>query len=157
MNATRKMVDDLNIGTSFNASVAEKIEANLQFKDSLIRIISDVFYNTYNNLMQNKQDKLSALVLAGSWIEAMYITSQIYLTAQNKDAIASILIAHGNSLNKLLEILQPLSNDETIAPVYSDLLNIQKEYSRLGQEKKTSRNISTLIGMAEKLRAGITG
>lgn len=156
MNVTRKLADELNIGSSFNSSVVEHIEANLQNKDSLIRIISDAFYQTYNNLMQNKQDKISALVMAGSWIEAFYITSQIYLTARNKDAIASILIAHGNSLNKLLEIMQPFSDENDVAFIYNDLLSIEKEYARLEKEKKTIKDFSSLVQFAEKIRAQIT-
>jgi len=156
MNVTRKLADELNIGTSFNAAVAEQIEANLQNKDTLIRIISDAFYATYNNLMQNRQDKLSALVMAGSWVEAFYITSQIYLTARNKDAIGSILIAHGNSLNKLLEIMQPLSDDSDAASVYKNLLLVQKEYARLDKEKKPGPDFSSLVRLAEEIRKQIT-
>lgn len=157
MNVTRKIAEELNLNTSFNVSVAKKIEDNLTNKDTLIRIISNAFYDSYNELMQNKQDKLSALVMAGSWIEAMYITSQIYLTADNKDAIASILVAHGNSLNKLLEILHPLSDDSNIAAIYNDLLLIQKEFLKAEQKKTTSEDFSTLINLAEKTRLKITG
>jgi len=156
MNVTRKLADELNIGTTFNASVAEQIEANLQKKDTLIRIISDAFYKTYNSLMQNKQDKLSAFVMAGSWVEAFYITSQIYLTARDKDAIASILIAHGNSLNKLLEIMQPLSEEGDAASLYNDLLSVKKEYAKLEKEKKAKPDYSGLVRLAEKIRTQIT-
>lgn len=156
MNVTRKLADELNIGTIFSTSIAEQIEANPQNKDTLIRIISDAFCKTYNNLMQNKQDKLSTLVMAGSWVEAFYIISQIYFTARNKDAIASIILAHGNSLNKFLEIMQPLSEEDDATLLYNDLLSVQKEYAKLEKEKKAKPDLFGLLGLGEKIRTQIT-
>jgi len=156
LNASKKLIDDLNVSTSFNATMVQQVEANIHNKDTLIKIISDSFFDTYNYLMQNKQDKLSMYIMTGSWVESLYITTQIAITAKKKDNLISILVAHQNSLKKLLEIIEPVKSDADVAPLYTDLSNINGIYSTFASPKPTGAQISQLTTAAEQLRNKIT-
>ena len=114
LEASRRLTDEMEISTAFNLDYVERIENNLENWDSLISIISDSFYDTYNYLTINKKDKLAILVMAGSWIEGLYITTQIAITAGDNTKFLDIITHQESSLKKLLEIIEPLKEDEDV-------------------------------------------
>ena len=68
--------------------------------DALITLISDSFYKTYDYLMTNEQDELSILVMAGSWIEALYISTQISMFSADNSKIVEIINEQSTSLER---------------------------------------------------------
>lgn len=129
LNVSKRLRDEINIMTSFYQNCYQRVENNLNIEDSLISIISDSFYDTYNYLTHNQKDKMAILVLSGSWIEGLYITTQIGLTARNNQKILEIIAEQETSLNKLLEIMQPVKDDKEITDIFHDLFEIQRIYA----------------------------
>ncbi|MEQ9008490.1 MAG: hypothetical protein RLP12_11435, partial [Ekhidna sp.] len=59
LDVSKKLIDDLNITSAFNESMAQRIENNMDNIDSLIFIVTESFYDTYNYLNQNGEEKTS--------------------------------------------------------------------------------------------------
>jgi len=125
LEASSKLIDELQISTAFNQALVERVENNIDNVDSLIIIISDSFYETYEYLQKNEQDVLSLLILAGSWIEAMYISTQISIISTDNKQIVEIISDQRNSLTTLLETLEPSKDDEMIRDIYAELSEIK--------------------------------
>ena len=66
LKVSKKLIDELQISTEFNTTFAERVEKNIDNQDSLITVISDSFYKTYEFLTNNGKDNLSLLVMSGS-------------------------------------------------------------------------------------------
>lgn len=145
LNASARLIDELQIG-SFDKELVDKVEANIDNVDTLIALISDSFYRTYEYLTKNEQDELSILVMAGSWIEAFYITTQISIISADNEKIVEIINEQSSSLDKLLEVMEPVSGNEMSAPVFDGLSAIQEIY------KSTEGDISgeKLEGLIQK-------
>jgi len=75
MEASKKLIDALNITGALPTDILDKIEQNEDNKDELVEIITNTFYDTYEFLNVNQRGSVSMLVLAGSWVEALYITT----------------------------------------------------------------------------------
>ncbi len=131
LEASKKLIDQLEITTAFNEGLVEKVEKNLENKDTLIQIISKSYYDTYEFLTQNGRDNLSLLVIAGSWIEGLYITSQVALSTKSNQEIVQIIINQKATLNDLIELLNPSSSDPSIADVLTDLNNLKVMFDQL--------------------------
>jgi hypothetical protein len=153
LNVSAQLINELQI-QSFDEELVEKVEANIENLDTLINLISDSFYRTYEYLMSNEQDELSILVMAGSWIEALYITSQISIISADNSKIVQILNEQRSSLDKLLEIMEPVSESEMSSDVYEGLVDLQGIY-KAAEGDIAGDNLELLIQKTEKLRTEI--
>jgi hypothetical protein len=150
LNASARLIDELQIG-SFNEELVENVEANIDDVDALITLISDSFYKTYEYLTTNEQDELSILVMAGSWIEALYITTQISIISADNSKIVDILNEQSTSLDKLLEVMSPVSESPMSADVFSGLTGIREIY-RNAEGDLSGSSLEELIRQTEGLR-----
>ena len=151
LKASKSLTDEMEISTAFNMNYVERIENSLENGDSLISIISDSFYDTYDYLIENEKDKLASLVMAGSWIEGLYITSQIALTAGDNTKFLEIIAQQKNSLNTLLEVMAPVKDDEDAVEVYSGLTELNKLYDTI-EEIITDEQLVEISNSIESLR-----
>ena len=153
LEAAKQLRDELNVHTSFHENCYERVDNNLENGDSLILIISDSFYDTYIYLNENNKDKLAILVMTGSWIEGLYLTTQIALTAGNNKQFLKIIMEQESSLEKLLEILEPVK-EENVVNIYSQLLQLQKIYNNIEEELKDDQ-FGQITDLIYTLRSGI--
>jgi hypothetical protein len=154
LEASSTLIDELQISTAFNQTLVDRVEANIDDVDSLIIIISDSFYDSYEYLQQNKQDKISLLILAGSWIEALYITTQITtITKENKEII-EIISDQEPTLSKLLELMDSVKDDPIIKDIYISLASIKVLYDN-ASEPFSQKDLDNVSEETEALRNSI--
>jgi len=151
LDVSRELLTDLEIEAGFNEDMVSRIERSIDDVDSLINIISDSFFKTYEYLASNEQDDMSILVMAGSWIEALYITTQINLISKDNSEIIDIITDQKASLDKLLEVMAPISVIDTGADIYEGLMGLHEIYEQGGTEL-SSEQLKELISRTEELR-----
>lgn len=154
LEASRTLIDELGISTTFSVSYAERVENNLDNRDSLIIIVSDSFYDTWDYLVKNRQDILARLVVSGSWIEGIYITANIAQTSRDNTEFLKILANQKNSLNKLVSLLEPVKDASEVTDVIKGLYDIQDIYEEVG-ESMTDEQLDEIAVRIETLRNSI--
>ncbi len=100
LNSSKKLADELGINNSFSADMMKRMDKNEGVKDSTLQIISEVFLNANESLKANKQGDISLEVIAGGFIEGMYIGVSSVKTAKDKEVI----------YKRIAELKGPLSN-----------------------------------------------
>lgn len=151
LKVTSQLIDELQVSSGFNQTLVEDVERNIDNVDSLINIISDSFYDTYRHLQENHQDEVSILVMAGSWSEAIYITSQISILSKHNEELVSIIAQQDSSLTKLLEIMEPVRESNMINDIYTDLKKIKSIFDQV-EETFTGEQLEELVKETESLR-----
>jgi hypothetical protein len=151
LDASKKLTDEIEISSAFNQTYAERVESNLENGDSLINIISDSFIDTYNYLTDNNQDKLAILVMAGSWIEGLYITTQIAITAADNTAVLNIILHQQSSLNKLIEIMEPIKGDEDVIEINNGLNELKEHYDAI-EDQMSDETFEKIVSTVESIR-----
>jgi hypothetical protein len=154
LESSKKLIDDLEISTTFKKDYVERVEDNLDSRDSLINIISDSFIDTWDYLVENEQDKLALLVVIGSYIEGMYITSQIALTAADNTPFLEIIAHQKKSLNTLISITEPIKDDSDLADIHQDLTNLASVFEDVG-DTLTNEQLEEIINIIDPLRESI--
>ncbi|MCK4852956.1 MAG: hypothetical protein KAT31_01810 [Bacteroidales bacterium] len=154
LESSKRLIDELEISTAFNVSYAERVENNLDISDSTIIIISDSFYDTWNYLVENEKDKLAILVLSGSYIEGLYITTQIAITAADNTRFLEIIAHQKNSLNELIRIIEPIKEDADVSKIYNGLVDLAKIFEEVG-ETLTARQLEQVLSAVDPLREDI--
>jgi hypothetical protein len=154
LESSKKLVDELEISTRFNLDYAERVESNLDSRDSLISIISESFVDTWEYLVENEQDKLAILVISGSYIEGIYITIQIAITAADNTSFLEVIANQKGSLNTLIDVIDPIKNDVDISDIYKGLNDLAKIYEDVG-ETLTNDQLEKMLSIIDPLREGI--
>lgn len=154
LESSKKLIDDLEISTTFNTDYAKRVEDNLDDRDSLINIIGESFEDTWKYLVENEQDKLAIMVVSGSYIEGLYITSQIALTAADNTSFLEIIAHQKKSLNTLIDIIDPIKDDADISGIFKSLNDLAKVYEDVG-ETLTDEQLQKMISIIDPLRESI--
>lgn len=138
LKVSKQLVENLNIGTAFNMGLVNRIESNIENKDSLILIITESFYDTYNYLNQNGEEKTSVLVVAGSVIEGLYITTKLIEKSANKAELMAVLANQKEQVQKLTALLEEHADDKNVSRVLPNLRYINLFFEQLGESNKIS-------------------
>lgn len=154
LETSKRLIDELEITSAFNRDYIQRVESNIDNRDSLIHIISESFYDTYAYLHKNEQDVTSVLVVSGSWIESLYITSQIIIVSQDKQPYIDILLKQEKSLDQLLHVVEPVKDDENVKDIYAGLTDLKSAYEGIG-DKASEDQIDGLTKKLEELRNGL--
>lgn len=152
MEASKKLVDALNMSSALPSDIVEQVEQNQDNKDKLVEIITNTFYDTYDHLNANGRSAVSMLVLSGSWVEALYITTHISEnTYQNKEMVR-IVMQQKSSLNKLLDLMKTHEDDQDVADVMEQLDPIAKVYNNVEENAITENQMNTITREVAKVR-----
>ena len=158
LDASRKLVEDLNISTAFNKSMLDRIERNLENKDSLILIVTESFYETYNYLNRNGEEKTSLLVIAGSVIEGLHITSQLIISSDYNDDLMVVLANQKNQVKKLVELMDAHADDENVNRVLPKLRYIDLFFDQLGPDDIINKaQFNDIYESIKEMRATVVG
>lgn len=155
LEASKKLIDDLEITSAFNKTFARQVENNIENKDSLIEIISDSFYDTYIFLNQNGKDNLSLLVISGSWIEGLFLTTTICRLSENNKDFLNMINNQKNSLEILIDLLELNNDDQDITDILTDLRTIKEIYNS-SEGGINEKNLEGLYKVVDEIREKIT-
>jgi len=104
LKCVNQLSKSLGIEGAFNETTSERIEANKNHRDSILNIISSSFTNADQFLIKNKRGYASSLILAGGWIEGIFISTSICSEIKTPLAIKQIS-AQKNALKNLQRMM----------------------------------------------------
>jgi hypothetical protein len=154
LEASKILIEDLGISTTFNTTYADRIEQNIDDRDSLIAVVTESFDDTWNYLVENQQDVLARLVVCGSWIEGVYITTHVALKAIDNTAFLEALAKQKVSLNELVILLEPVKDVSEVSDLYKGLFEIQEFFEGIG-DIMTDEQLKVLEEKISALRDSI--
>ena len=76
-SCAKKLADRLGVSNAFDDATLERMEKNMNNRDSLLSIISETYWTVDAYLKENERDNISALMIAGGWVEGLYIATQV--------------------------------------------------------------------------------
>ncbi|RKE02507.1 hypothetical protein [Marinifilum flexuosum] len=101
---------EIGLYNAMDKPTVERIENNIENRDSLLVIVSNTYRKIDNYLKANKRENTGALILAGGWIESVYLLTQQIKEKPNKDLIDRIS-EQKRPLENLIKLLVPYSNE----------------------------------------------
>jgi len=141
MDVSKKLIDALNIYGAISQDVIEQVEANQDNKDELVNIITNTFYDTYEYLNQANRGSVSLLVLAGTWVEGLYIVTHITENVYYNKEMVTIIMKQKASLDTLMELMQVAKDDPAVAETISELLPLYNTYLAVENDAITEAQV----------------
>lgn len=148
------LAKSLGVSNAFDEKMVNRMEANKENRDSTMTIISQSFRNTDNYLKQNGRPGTSALIVAGVWIEGMYIACNTAKETKS-EAIVKEIFSQSESLKYLIELLIASKVDTGSNYIISDLKGIQELYHLKTDAVYTLDALKELDSKITKLRSAV--
>ncbi len=147
-----KVIKDLYAQLDIEISdkdILTKIEENIDNKDTLIHLVKRTYNETYSSLKENGKDRESILVIAGAWIESLYVATQVGVA--NFTAVKDLIINQNASLNSLVDLFAKHNNDKSIVALEKDFAKVIESFKKF-TEQPVQTTFDTLTKETEILR-----
>ena len=152
---SRKLIDGLDMTAAIDPELPEKVERFENNKDELIKLISESFYDSYDYLNKNDRGPISMLVVAGSWIEGLYITTHISDDTFNNKEMVKIVMSQKEPLTKLMELLGRYAHVDYIESLQAELQPIFDIYSQVDEGSITENQLESIKKCIDAVRSKI--
>jgi hypothetical protein len=175
--AIEEMGEELGISGAFDEELMERIENNEGDSDTLFAISNETYYDSYLYLEENGKGVELCLIMAGGYIESLYIICNLVDKFKEGDPIIEKIGDQKLVLENLLDFILQYSDDQMVSEVMDDLITlsdvfetsmefeesgttIDKTENKLvlsggGSYKMTKNSLEKITAKAEELRANI--
>ena len=130
MKAIERLGAELQLTHAFEATIVERFRDNLSSSDSLLRLSGMAFRAADEYLEQDQRQDVSALVVAGGWVEVLYLTVNDPQAASAK-AIRDRIAQQGKGLESVVGLLEDHAADSPLLP---GLRRLQMLYGDVGMQ-----------------------
>lgn len=142
------LAGNLGVNAAFDQRMFDRIQSNDKNKDSVLQIITESFKKVDEILKNNNRPGTSAIILAGCWIEGLYVSCQMaqMVTAES---IFKTILSQKESLHNLLALLESVELKEDEKFLVKDLKELHKIYEVA--ETSTSYDKAAIAGITQKI------
>ena len=130
LSSIKKLSNKLKIGQFFDFQTIKRLASSNENVDSLIYISQRNFNQMYKYLRENNRSNISVLMMAGVWIEGLYLTGQVYKMDPDpelREAIGEQKIM----LSDLMILLRNYERDPDFASLIEDYEDIYDLFKKV--------------------------
>ena len=130
--------DALGLKGAVNAMVGKRAESNINNKDSLFKILDEIFVKSDDYLRTNERVFTAGTIFAGSWLESLYLVCRIgekSTDAEIKAKINKHLWEQRFHLGNLINLLNDYKDKKEAVQLVADLKPIHEEITAVKEIK----------------------
>ncbi|MFP4555429.1 MAG: hypothetical protein ACLFNU_01050 [Bacteroidales bacterium] len=127
ISTIKSLADGIQVGQFFDFSTLSRIATNRENLDSLMLISQQSFNRIDGYLRETNRSHLSVLIIAGVWIEGLYLSTRVAQDA-NHPRINETIGEQKMIMNHLMILLDNYKRDPKIADLIKDFEQIQGLY-----------------------------
>lgn len=134
----KRISQEIGLTGAFDKSTITRIENNMSNKDSMLYILSNSYRNADAYLKENNRNDVGVLILAGGWIESVYILTNVgnELKTPNQ-TILNRIGEQKHPLDNLIKILSPYYNkSEQYTEFIDKLIDLAYEFDGIEYQYK---------------------
>lgn len=166
MEGCQNLADYLGIASSFDVNLLRRFEQNIGNRDSLAVLVNEAMEQAEVQLQNNDRTTIAALALTGSYIEGLYISTQVVknypkdLPPDVRNLVLEPLIRliadQYIPLLDLIGVLNSIEHDEVVDTMLREMGALRFHFDEIGDiEAKISEDAAHVI-LNEGLLEGVT-
>ena len=130
MNNIRKLSDAIGLSDAFDQETFDRVEANIENRDSLLHIITGAYEVGNEYLKENNRMNTSILMIGSGWIESMYLASKIGGEEGPMDQVAARIAEQKMVLERLVNAMGILKDDPLVSEFQGKLAALLIEFNK---------------------------
>ncbi len=132
LSAIRKLSEELGVPQEEGAFALSRLEENINNRDSLLFIITDLYANADLYLKENERSGTAALIITGGWIEALYISTNILDDDNPNPEIMERIAEQKFSVDNLIALLKKhYKENESLSDIFSLFDQLKQSYDKI--------------------------
>ncbi|MEM7108525.1 MAG: hypothetical protein AAF519_09895 [Bacteroidota bacterium] len=162
MSSAKKLADNLGVTGSFDTELIKRFEANLSEKDSLAFLLNETINKTDNYLKDDNRSKLASLIISGSFIEGLYISTELIdtypkdiLPEDSRNLVLTplirVVLEQEKSVKDLTAMLENIEQTGPISGLIADMKDLSLKYETLNIDEQIKNNRADLVLSDETL------
>ncbi len=128
--AIRKITVLLQIPEEEGSETINRIEENIENRDSIFQIIAETYAGADGYLKENDRDLTAALIVVGGWVEGMYIAVNLLSTQTNQDLLNNIA-EQKYSFDNLMSVIREYRENPALADLIPSFESLQNVYNQI--------------------------
>ena len=131
LKCVNSLCRSLSITGAFDDKTAERLENNKENKDSLLTIVNQSFTKADKFLRDNQRAGTSSLMVAGGWLEGLYLSGKVAEKAKNNKKLIDKMSRQKQSLQDLITLVETakITGDATF--VLEGLKDLKTSYDKI--------------------------
>lgn len=131
-----RMGTTLQVATGLTDKDKERISKNAGSADSLVAVGNDLYLATFSNLESNDRGPELSMMLAGGWIESMYLSCAMVKDFEKDKEAANKIAEQDLSLRNLVEFMSKYQSNEDVAAVLQQVKELEGLFGAVGTTAK---------------------
>ncbi len=152
LDVIRELANNLKMSRIYSRALYDDIKNSYDNKEDLVEILTEAFDETYAYLTENEQQSLALLVVAGAWVEGMYITTNISESVYHVEGISRVLLEQKASFQTFLDIAQPHDDDPVVSEILEILDPVRAVYETVEDNSLTLKNVEDITKVISEVR-----
>jgi hypothetical protein len=128
MRAIRKLSEELRVQQFFDFNTIRRLATNNENLDSLMYISVSSFNNMDAHLQKTGRPEISALIICGTWLEGMFIATQVVKNARDNSEVIERIGEQKTIVENLVDILAHYKKNPQFEQLYKNYSRILKSF-----------------------------
>lgn len=144
--AAQKLAREMGVDGALDDKTVERLNSNQESRDSLMKIVSEAYADLNGYLKENDRIEVSALVVAGGWLEALHLSCQY--SHSNNPKIRQRIAEQKYSLDNLITYFDKFGDKEVLKEMKADLSVLKELFANVQVQKaktSTSKDASGVV------------
>lgn len=149
MSAAQGISEELDIVGVFNEELMQRIESNISNKDSIMDIVASAYIETDFYLQENDRSIIAKAILAGGWIEGLYIATHLKTDNVDDGVIWERIGEQKSAVSNLIKMMEGC-NEPQLDELISKLKKLEIAYEGVEVIQRGEGFDTLEIGMSNK-------
>jgi hypothetical protein len=131
LSNVRALANDLRVGQFFDHETLNRLSESSRNIDSVLFITNSGFDNMSYYLINQGRSNISVLMSYGTWIESLYIATNVKIVPPNKENIYMRIGEQKKVLDNMYLLLYTFRQEPNFAELLEDLSALRKEFDKV--------------------------
>jgi hypothetical protein len=131
LSNVRALANDLRVGQFFDHETLNRLSESSRNIDSVLFITNTGFDNMSRYLIDQGRSNIAVLMSYGTWIESLYIATNVKIVPPNKENIYMRIGDQKKVLDNMYLLLYTFRQDANFAELLEDLSLLRKEFDNV--------------------------
>ena len=166
MEGCQNLADYLGIASSFDVNLLRRFEQNIGNRDSLAVLVNEAMEQAEAQLENNDRTTIAALALAGSYIEGLYISTQVVKNYPDDlppdvrnlvlEPLMRLIADQQRPLLDLIGVLNSIEHDDIVDNMSREMGALRFHFDEIGDfEAKITADPASVV-LDQGLLKGVT-
>ena len=156
--AILRLTEGLGLHTAVDFSTIQEIEAKINDKNAVLRVISDTYASCTAALNENDRYFLTLAMFIGGWVEGMYIATSLTdeKLPSNENRMKQLIIDQKLTFKIIWQVMSDLKTIPEVAVMMNDLSEIAQLLDGVDTDNISTDVYAKIKNQVQSLRQNIT-